>query len=227
VPTAPPSKPDSAEGSRYRDTVLQLLSSHAYRERGAARLFAGGVALVPPASRWRDLVAHQAREEEEHYARVAAVWTEVAGRPASELDARVDARLIERPLPAPDSFPALGMATFLFDRAGRWQIAAYAESTFAPYRDLARAIVADERGHEQAGAEMVRELCAPGGAAVDGARAALAVWLPESLRSFGRPGTPGDRYAVDAGLKNRPAAAIIADYFADVTPTLRALGLDA
>ncbi|HXI57771.1 MAG TPA: hypothetical protein VNO55_17015, partial [Polyangia bacterium] len=55
--------------------------------------------------------------------------------------------------------------------------------------------------------------------------AVFARWLAAALRSFGRPDSDGDRYAVAAGLKRRPAAAVMRDFVDDLKPTLRLTGL--
>jgi 1,2-phenylacetyl-CoA epoxidase catalytic subunit len=205
--------------------VLRLLESQATRERGAARLFAQALPLCPPSSRWRGLVAFHAREEEAHYGLVAAVWSEASARPRADLDAQVEARLAARPLPAVSTFAALAVAEFLFDRAGGWQLREYLESSFAPYRALARAILDDERGHEEAGARMLVEIAGQGGAPRAEAQAALPAWLREALLSFGRPGSEGNRHAIAAGLKRRDSAEVMRDFMADVAPGARAAGL--
>jgi hypothetical protein len=222
VPIAAPSRPEPP--ARYLAVVLRLLASQATRERGAARLFAGALPLCPAPSRWRSLVAFHAGEEEEHYARVAAVWSEACGQPVADLDAEVEARLTARPLPAVATFAALAVAEFLFDRAGGWQLREYLESSFAPYGALARAILEDERGHEEAGARMLIEIAATTGGRAE-AQAALPRWLREALLSFGRPGGDGNRYAISVGLKRRDSGEVVRDFIADIAPTARAAGL--
>ena len=52
-----------------------------------------------------------------------------------------------------------------------------------------------------------------------------ARWLAVALLSFGRPGSEGDRYAVAAGLKRRPAAAVMGDFLDDIQPAVARAGL--
>jgi hypothetical protein len=208
---------------RYLATVDRLLRAQAWRERGAAELFEAAPPLVPP-GRWRKIVERHVGEERAHYARVAAVWSATFGRPPAELDAWVTARLAEQPLPRVQSWLELALAQFLFDRAGRWQISEYLASTFLPYRALARAIVAEERGHEELGARLVVELCAAPDVDRAAARAAFDRWLAIALRSFGRPGGAGNAFAIAAGLKTRDSAEVTRDFLADVAPTATAAG---
>ena len=210
---------------RYLATVDQLLRSQAWRERGAAELFEDALPLVP-AGRWRSIVTGHVREEHAHYARVAAVWSAAFGRPPAELDAWVTARLAEKPLPRVTTFLELAMAQFLFDRAGRWQISEYVGSSFLPYRALARAIVDEERGHEDVGARLVVELCTAPGADRAAAQAAFDRWLAVALLSFGRPGGDGNAFALASGLKRRrDSADVTRDFLADVARTAADAGL--
>ena len=209
---------------RYRATVDRLLRGQAWRERGAAELFEAALPLVP-AGRWRAIIEGHVREERAHYARVVEVWSTAFGEPPAELDAWVTARLAERPLPRVGSFLELSMAQFLFDRAGRWQLSEYLSSSFLPHRALARAIVDEERGHEDTGARLVVELGAAPGADHAAAQAAFDRWLEIALLSFGRPGGDGNAFAIAAGLKRRDSGEVARAFLDDVAPTARAAGL--
>jgi 1,2-phenylacetyl-CoA epoxidase catalytic subunit len=209
---------------RYLATVDRLLRSQAWRERGAAELFEGALPLVP-AGRWRAIIAGHAREERAHYARVGEVWSTSFGEPPAALDAWVTARLAEAPLPRVTTLLELAMAQLLFDRAGRWQISEYRESSFLPYRTLARELVDEERGHEDVGARLVVELCGASDADREAAQAAFDRWLAVALRSFGRPGGAGNAFAIAAGLKARDSADVRRDFLTDVARTAVAAGL--
>jgi 1,2-phenylacetyl-CoA epoxidase catalytic subunit len=209
---------------RYLATVDQMLRSQAWRERAAAELFEAALPLVPP-GRWRAVVEGHAREERAHYARVAEVWSASFARPPSDLDAWVASRVRERPLPRVTTFLELAMAQFLFDRAGRWQLSEYLDSTFLPYRALAREIVEEESGHEDVGARLVLDLCAAPDADPAAAQAAFDRWLDVALLSFGRPGGDGNAFAIAAGLKTRDSADVTRDFLADVARTARAAGI--
>jgi 1,2-phenylacetyl-CoA epoxidase catalytic subunit len=198
--------------------VDRLLRSQAYRERGAAALFEAALRFAPdePA---RQRLAGQVTEERAHYARVRALWAETFTRDGAALDAWVTERLADAPLPPVASWLELAMAQFLFDRAGRWQLSEYLDSSFLPYRALARAIVEDEHGHEDAGAALVVELCGAPDVDRTAAQSAFERWLRIALLSFGRPGGDGNRLAIAAGLKRRDSAEVMRAFLADVEPT--------
>jgi 1,2-phenylacetyl-CoA epoxidase catalytic subunit len=209
---------------RYLATVEKLLRSQAYRERGAADLFERGLPLAPD-DRWRKVLAAHVLEERSHYAQVRVLWSTTFKRPQAELDTWVAARLAEHPLPQLTSWLDVAMALFLFDRAGRWQLSEYLGSSFLPYRALAREIVEDERGHEDAGARLVVELCQAPGADLRAAQATFDRWLGVALLSFGRAGTEGNAFAIAAGLKTRDSSAVTRDFLNDIKATTRAAGL--
>jgi 1,2-phenylacetyl-CoA epoxidase catalytic subunit len=209
---------------RYLATVDKMLRSQAYRERGAADLFEAALPLAPD-ERWRKVLAAHALEERAHLAQVRILWATTFKRREAELDAWIAERLAAQPLPAVTTWLELAMALFLFDRAGRWQLSEYLQSSFAPYRALAREIVEEERGHEDVGARLVVELCTAPGADLTAARAAFDRWLGVALLSFGRPGGDGNAFAIAAGLKTRDSAAVTRDFMTDIKATTKKAGL--
>ena len=50
-------------------------------------------------------------------------------------------------------------------------------------------------------------------------------WLRLGLLSFGRPGTPGNRYAIEQGLKKRDSAECMKDFVNDIRPAVKASAL--
>ncbi|HVR63560.1 MAG TPA: Phenylacetic acid catabolic protein [Polyangia bacterium] len=221
-PKSEAAEPASGAVGAIGAIIDRLLRGHAYRELGAARLFEDGRALAPTAA-LADVIAGHAAEERAHYRAVIAVWAAFAQKPPATMEARAEARLRERPLPVVASWYELAMAQFLFDRAGLWQIAEYAACGFLPYRALAASILGDERAHQDFGAEEIARAGAAG--APPDASAVFARWLAAALRSFGRPDSDGDRAAVAAELKRRPAAAVMRDFIADIKPTIARAGL--
>ncbi|HKG20525.1 MAG TPA: hypothetical protein VKC34_01385, partial [Blastocatellia bacterium] len=50
-------------------------------------------------------------------------------------------------------------------------------------------------------------------------------WLAVALLSFGRPGTPGNRFAIEAGLKTRDSGEVMQDFIDDIKPAMIDCGL--
>ena len=50
-------------------------------------------------------------------------------------------------------------------------------------------------------------------------------WLRLGMLSFGRPGTPGNRYAIEQGLKKRDSGECMKDFVDDIRPAVSAAGL--
>jgi 1,2-phenylacetyl-CoA epoxidase catalytic subunit len=205
--------------AEYRQLVTQLMESQAYRELAAAHMFGYGLQYVP--DQWLRFMVWHIREEAEHYEAVAKMYKEFTGR---EVEPVVRERLAARPVPMAESWIELAMAQFLYDRGGFWQLKEYEECSFVPYRAVIQKIVKEEAGHQNLGERIVVEQC-QSGRFDDVKQALFEKWLRIGLLSFGRPGTPGNRYAIQHGLKKRDSGACMKDFVDDIRPAVRDAGL--
>lgn len=206
----------------WKAIVVQLLESQGYRELAAAQVFGASLRFAPSLDD-KMLLADQLREELEHFEAVAALYEDVR---AGDLLSAVEKRAAD--VPVPGSWLEVAVCQFLFDRAGKFQIQEYRSSSYAPYAEIVRKILADEESHGAAGEAALRDLCQadhPDPASRALAQEHFERWLRTSLLSFGRPGTPNDQRAVELGLKARPAADVIRDYLRDLQPAMEACGL--
>ncbi len=203
----------------YRQMIVKLMESQAYRELAAAHMFGYGLRFVP--DRWLKFMVWHIREESEHYEAVATMYRTFTG---GEVEPVVRERLAGKPVPMAESWMELAMAQFLFDRGGYWQLKEYEECSFLPYRGVVQKIVKEEAGHQKLGETIVVESCRTG--AYDDVKQALfEKWLRIGLLSFGRPGTPGNRYAIEHGIKRRDSGACMKDFVDDIRPAVKAAGL--
>ena len=203
----------------YRQMVVQLMQSQAYRELAAAHMFGYGLQYVP--EKWMKFMVWHIQEEMEHYQAVSRMYREFAGE---EVEPSVRERLAARPVPFAESWFELAMAQFLFDRGGFWQLKEYDQCSFVPYRAVIQKIVKEEAGHQDLGEKIVVELCQSG--RHDQAKQPLfEKWLRLGLLSFGRPGTPGNRFAIEQGLKKRDSGECMKDFVQDIRPAVTASGL--
>lgn len=205
----------------YFDTLVRMIRSQGYRELAAATVFAKALDLVPTIGFKKKIVQH-VHEEMEHFEVCCHLFEELG---AGDLDEVCTAILREKaPVPPIESFLELGVAQFLYDRASAFQLREYENSSFDPYCRVVGKILDEEEGHESFGAEIM----------IDRARDPeqrarmqehFNKWLAVSLRSFGRPGTDGNRYAVSVGLKTRDSAAVAQDYLDSLKTVMRIAGL--
>lgn len=206
--------------ARYARTLDQMMKSQAYRELAAAHMFGHGLKYVPEL-RWLKFMTWHIREEMEHYEVVAKMYRQFAGE---SVEPWVNARLAEKPLEFAESWFELAMAQFLYDRGGFWQLKEYEECSFVPYRGVIQKIVKEEEGHQGLGEKIVVEYCRSG-QHDDAKQTLFEKWLRIGLLSFGRPGTPGNRFAIEQGLKKRDSGECIKDFVADIRPAVKAAGL--
>ena len=205
---------------RYERTITQLMESQAYRELAAAHLF--GYALQFAAElKWLKFMTWHIREEVEHFEAVARMYQAFTGLDVTPV---AMARLAAKPVDRVDSWFELAMAQFLFDRGGFWQLKEYERCSFLPYRDVIGKIVDEESGHQGLGERIVVEL-ARTGHHEERKQRDFVRWLRHGLLSFGRPGTAGNRYAIEAGIKKRDSGEVMQDYLDDIKPAVKACGL--
>jgi 1,2-phenylacetyl-CoA epoxidase catalytic subunit len=205
--------------AEYRSMVTQLMESQAYRELAAAHMFGYGLRFVP--DQWLRFMVWHIREEAEHYEAVAKMYKDFTGE---EVEPVVRERLASRPVPMAESWIELAMAQFLYDRGGFWQLKEYEDCSFVPYRAVIQKIVKEEAGHQNLGERIVVEQC-QSGRFDDVKQALFEKWVRLGLLSFGRPGTPGNRYAIEHGLKKRDSGACMKDFVDDIRPAVRSAGL--
>jgi 1,2-phenylacetyl-CoA epoxidase catalytic subunit len=203
----------------YRRMVVQLMESQAYRELAAAHMFGYGLRFVP--EKWMKFMVWHIQEETEHYQAVAKMYRDFT---KEEVEPRVRERLAGKPVPFAESWFELAMAQFLYDRGGFWQLKEYEECSFVPYRAVIQKIVKEEAGHQNLGEKIVVELC-QSGRYDDVKQALFEKWLRTGLLSFGRPGGPGNRFAIDQGLKKRDSGECMKDFIEDIRPSVHPAGL--
>jgi 1,2-phenylacetyl-CoA epoxidase catalytic subunit len=136
----------------------------------------------------------------------------------------VSAKLATRPIPWASSFLELGIAQWLYDRGGFWQLREYEESSWAPYRQVIGRIIEQEEGHQIHGQNIAVPLIRKEKDR-DKVQKVFEEWLRQGLVCLGRPHSPGNAYAISVGLKKRDSAECIKDYVKDILPAVRDAGL--
>jgi 1,2-phenylacetyl-CoA epoxidase catalytic subunit len=201
-------------------TLTQMMESQAYRELAAAQMFGFGLQFVPEL-KWLKFMTWHIREEMEHYEVVVRMYRDFTGE---SVEPSVNARLSSKPIDFARSWFELAMAQFLYDRGGYWQLREYEECAFLPYRQIVQKILKEEAGHQGLGERIVVELCRSG--RHEAAKQAwFDKWLKQGMLSFGRPGTEGNRYAIEVGLKKRDSGDVMQDFVDDIKPAVKACGL--
>jgi ring-1,2-phenylacetyl-CoA epoxidase subunit PaaA len=204
--------------TEYRALVCQMLESQAYREMMAANVLGHSLKYVLDL-RDKQSVAHDLIEELEHYESTVELYRELTG---SDIGAVIAPKLSR--VPYPESWMELAMAQFLYDRAGEFHLREYRNCSYQPYAKAVTKILEEEQEHEGFGEKVIRQFCASP-ANRPAAQKLFAKWLAVALLSFGRPGTEGNRKAIEMGLKTRDSGAVMQDFLDDIKPTMRACGL--
>jgi ring-1,2-phenylacetyl-CoA epoxidase subunit PaaA len=211
-----------APDDTYRSIVKQFLESQAYREWTAAELMGHCVKFAPDL-RLRKLMAEECTEELEHYESVLQLYHLEFTRDVTEV---VRERLAANPniVPMPRSWLETVMSLFLNDRAGGKHLSEYRHCSYRPYSEIVGKILEEEAGHEGFGEWALRQIVTDDATRAE-AQQLFDTWLTISMRSFGRPYTQGNTYAVEHGLKERQSDEVMKEYVEDIKPTMRAVGL--
>ncbi|HLI27106.1 MAG TPA: Phenylacetic acid catabolic protein [Chloroflexota bacterium] len=212
--------PEQIPDERYRALIKQLIESQGYRELMAAHLFGAALQYVPTLA-LKQMIVHHIEEELEHFARTVELYRELG---CGDLEPVVQQRLAQQPVPFATSWDELAMVQFLWDRAGEFHLREYQHCSYRPYARIIQRILEEEEGHEGFGEQVVRELCRDP-AYRPRAQELFNKWLRYGLLSFGRPGTPGNAYAVQMGIKTRDSGAVMQAYLDDIKPVMVACGL--
>lgn len=209
--------PADLPSNEYRTLLLQLIESQAYRELAAAQLFGHALKYVPGMEN-KMMIGEQLVEELEHYECTVFLYEGLGG----EVEGVIRPKLAR--IPYPESWEELAMVQFLYDQAGFWHLREYEKCSYVPYRKIVGKILEEEAGHEGFGEKVLRLWCR---SAENRPRAQTLFdrWLPIALLSFGRPGTEGNRAAIELGLKSRDSGAVAQDFVAQLKPAMRACGL--
>ena len=176
-----------------------------------------------PDLRVKKLLAEECLEEIEHFESVVELYRKEFKRNVEEV---VHERLAANPelVPLPQSWLETIMSLFLNDRAGRAHLTEYKHCAYLPYARIVGKILEEEEGHEGFGEWAIKKLVTDDASRAEAQRL-FDKWLTISMRSFGRPFTEGNRYAVEHGLKARESHIVMQDYVDEIKPTMKAVGL--
>lgn len=195
--------------SRERELLTRMLVSHAYREKLAAIRFEEALALIPGGETqnyWLQVI----EEEKEHYQGCIQVADELD----IDLEALVEARMHRQPpgIPPFSNWLDVLLAHALNDKAGYYVLLGLIDSKIESYAALACHIVSEEESHGACGAAALVGYFSSQETSERHKRDALGRHIDAAIRCLGRPGTQGDREAVQLGLKTKPANETIVEF---------------
>jgi len=204
----------------YRRMVIQLLESQGVREFMAANIFSDALKYIPTL-RLKELLARQVVEELEHYEETIRLYHDLGGNLEEVVEKRVGKY---GGVPYVKSWFELAVCQFLYDRAGEFHLAEYRNCSYVPYAQIVDKILAEEEEHEGFGERVMVEACQDPEYRRQ-VQQLFNKWLTFSLTSFGRPGTPGNRFAIAVGLKTRDSGEVMQDFISDIKSGMVKCGL--
>lgn len=199
--------------------LRKILRAHAYRQMMAANIRGHGLKfLVDPEGRIG--LVQDLRHILQQVSRVQELYTQIGGG-----DIRKEASIKMERIPYPKS--RFELATFLAtsDPAERIAMETYADSKCEEFAAIAQEDLAYERTATRRSRVLFEEFAADPDQRPQ-VQQMLSRWLVISLLALGRPGTAGDRRAVELGLRRRSCAESLDLCMERLAPLLEASGLD-
>ena len=210
----------------YRKMVLTLMDRQAGREIATAEVFGQCVIHAPSVDDKIRITRYQ-NEELKHFKLVAKLMAELG----VDIDAYVrnrqkaGARFTgdEADIGIVDWIDAT-LFNFMIDRAATFQLSEYTRGSYLPLARANQAIVKDEEGHKSFGEVCLVEMCKDAATRAEIQRR-FKKWFVAAMRIFGRPGTAGNRYCIEVGLKTRDSGDVAAAYLDSIRPLMAECGL--
>jgi ring-1,2-phenylacetyl-CoA epoxidase subunit PaaA len=210
--------------SEYRTTLVKLLADQARAELVAAHAYSRWVSRVADPDT-KVYLAEIAKEETEHWHRALGLLAELGVSPAQA--ARCQTRswfyATTRLLVPRLTWVDIAVGAFLIDSAAYVLVEDFAESSYAPWAEMAQAILKEEEGHPDFGVRCLRTLIAERGHAR--VQRAIRKWWRISMNLFGPPITRNTELYLRLGLKFRTNEDRRQAFRSAMEPQIEALGL--
>jgi len=217
---------DEIPDERYRKMVLTLMDKQAGREVATAEVFGQCLIHAPGVDDKIRLTRFQA-EELRHFKLVAPLMEELGvdleayvrdrQRAASRFTGDESDTRIEDWIDAT-------LFNFLIDRAATFQLSEYMRGSYLPLAEANKLILKDEERHKNYGELCLERMCKDDATRAEVQRR-FRKWFVASMRIFGRPGTAGNRYCIEAGLKQHDSGEIAAAFIDSIRPVMARCGL--
>jgi ring-1,2-phenylacetyl-CoA epoxidase subunit PaaA len=217
---------DEIPDEQYRKMVLTLMDRQAGREIATAEVF-GQCVIHAPSIDDKIRITRYQNEELKHFKLIAKLMRELGVdiddyvRNRQKAGARFTGD--DADISIADWIDAT-LFNFMIDRAATFQLSEYTRGSYQPLARANQSIVKDEEGHKNFGELCLVEMCRDLATRAEFQRR-FKKWFVAAMRIFGRPGTPGNRYCLEVGLKTRDSGDVVAAYLDSIRPVMVECGL--
>jgi 1,2-phenylacetyl-CoA epoxidase catalytic subunit len=215
---------DTPMTAEYRATLVKLLADQARAELVAAHAYSRWVSRVDDPDT-KLYLAEIAKEETEHWHRALGLLAElgVSQRDAKRCQTRSWFYGASRLLVPRITWTDIAVGAFLIDTAAYVLVEDFAESSYAPWAEMSRAILKEEEDHPDFGMRCLRALIAERGR--PHVQHALRKWWRISMNLFGPPVTRNTALYLRLGLKFRTNEDRRQAFCKITEPQIQSLGL--
>lgn len=210
--------PNTRLNEEEQGLLRKILRALAYRQMMATNLRGHGFKfLVDPEGRLG--LVNDMRHILEQVSRVQELYTSLGGG-----NIRKEAHVKMERIPYPATRFELAAFLVVSDPAERLAMESYVDSKCTELAQIARDDLATTRIATARGRALFDEFAADP-AQKPLMRQVLHRWAVIVLLSLGRPGSAGDRRAVELGLRSRGVGDIVSDYLSELAPLMESCGL--
>lgn len=202
-----------------RALLRRIIESQAWRQLAAMNVLGHCLKFVTRLES-KILVAEELSSSQRLFREVRALYDEIGW---TDLESAVRDEIVQFPFPA--SRLEFGICRYLCDRAELVAMRSYENCVCKPYAAIARSHVEATRHLVPEGDRVFVEYCADPKHRPH-AQELFDRWLAIALRSMGRPGSRGDRRAVELGLRSLHSRELAEQFLEDVRPYREQCGLD-
>jgi len=217
--------PGSPMTEEYRSTLLRKLADQARAELVAAHTYSRWLPRTSDPEEKLQLVS-LAHDETEHWYRAVKLMEEL-GVPADRVHEHQTHDVfipLVRLLAGRIRWVDILMMSFLIDRAAYFLVQDFAESSYAPWAEMAKGILIEEESHSDFGDHFLRaQIEKLGRSAV---QRALRKWWPVALNMCGPSKSPHNERYLRLGLKTRSNDERRAAYRQSAEAQISKLGLE-
>lgn len=198
--------------------LRKIVERQAYRQLMVEQIRGHGLKFVPEVQS-QILLAEDIVHSLQIMMQVELLYAELGG---TDLVQSVRGKMERIPYPA--SRLELAICLSLCDRAERVAAESYVDSASSDFAAIALSILSMDRTSTRQGEELFQRFAVePGSHAA--AQPLFQRWLSLTIAALGRPGTPGDRRAVELGLRKQSCEESVRQYLRELRPFMEACRL--
>lgn len=208
----------------YKDLLVNVLTIQTDSELGGPHLYIERWVLNAPTAEDQRTLARIGMEEIDHHRKFRDILLEVGVDVSYLIHKRSQDRLLEMFRYPLQTWGDLAMFGIMIDRVGGFHLSDFLHCSYLPVARIIPDILKEEQFHINYGLQCAREMVKTAAGKAEVQRS-LDWMYPHALDMFGKTGSKKSEAYCEWGIKQRVNEEGRAQYVAETTPIIQALGL--